>query len=189
MADTKGYASGLAAKYSTDVGMSNEELNMRSVLTVMKKHEGGAGAKGYSTWSGGDQFTPGADHPGLSPKGKQAAGAFQIQLASWNDKWTGKALRTKYGIGDFKPMSQDKFSIATMKDKSNIKGSFGLITSGDFEGAFTTMSKEWRFLPGPDTQSTLKMPQLLDEVKTSRASELNGNSDIATPKGELLKGF
>lgn len=175
---------------STDVkGMDNDELNMRSMLTVMKKHEGGAGKEGYTTWFGGEKFTDTKDHPGANSKGKTAAGAYQIMKASWNDENTGKKFRSKYNIKDFTAQSQDKFSVATIKDKANIKGAYELILKGDFEGAMTKMANEWRFLPGKDTQSKLKTTTLMSEIKTAISNELKGATDLATPQGEVLKDF
>jgi hypothetical protein len=49
------------------------------------------------------------------------------------------------------------------------------------------MSNEWRFIPGPKTQSDLKTSNLLEEIKKAIPGELSGHSEIATPKDDLLK--
>ena len=144
--------------------------------------------KAYYTWTGGEQFKNTEDHPGANSDGSTAAGAYQILLGSWTDPHTGAKFRKRYDIKDFSPMSQDRFTVATLKDKSTVKA-LDLIVEGDFEDAFTKMANEWRFLPGLKTQSKVKMNDILNEVKPAIAQELNNNSEIATPQGQLLNGF
>jgi RHS repeat-associated protein len=173
---------------SSSIGMNKEELNMRAMLTTMKAHEGGKGMSGYTTWTGGEMFTDTKDHPGANSEGNTAAGAFQILKGSWEDKYTGAKFRAKYNITDFSPESQEKFTVATIKEKASVKA-YDLVTSGDFEGAMGKMANEWRFLPGPLTQSSLTTGGLLKEVKTNISNELKWKSDLVTPRGKLLDDF
>jgi len=175
-----------ALKYSTDVGLNNQELNVRAMLTIIKKHEGGEGSEGYTTWNGGEKFTKTDDHPGYNKRGNSAAGAFQILKGSWNDENTGKKYRTKYGIVDFSAKSQDRFAVATIVEKTK---SIELIKSGDFSQAMVKMSNEWRFLPGELQQGNTDATTIMTELKTAISNELKGYTDLATPQGELLNGF
>lgn len=182
---THDYATKRADQFSTDAGMSNEELNTRVMLTLIKNHEGGKGSEAYNTWYGGDKFESTDDHPGANSDGNSAAGAYQILKGSWNDEAYGKKIRTKYGIKDFSAKSQDKFTVGTIKDK---RKALDLVKAGDFKGAIAKLKKEWVSLPG-GSQSNTSQSKADAEIKDARANELKGNSEIATPKGELLDGF
>jgi muramidase (phage lysozyme) len=178
----------ILVEMSTSVGMDEDELNMRAVLGVIQKYEG---SNSYYTWAGGYKFSEEdtkTGHPGLSPAGKQAAGAYQIQLGSWNDKYTGDDFRDRYNIYDFSPESQDKFTIATMKDKVTVK-SYESILDGDFSTAYSKMANEWRFIEGPKSQGNVKIETLVQETRQQIAKELSGDSPVETKKGTLLNDF
>lgn len=169
--------------------LTNAELNFRAVMGVMQTHEGGYGE--YYKWNGGSYFTFEEainGHPGEVTNRTSAAGAYQILLASWNEKYTGAKFRQKYGIKDFLPTSQDKFTVATIKDKITVKA-YELISTGQFKKAYEKMAGEWRFIPGKKSQSNVTMEQLLIETNTQIIRELNGLSPIKTPVGELLFSF
>lgn len=178
------------ATNKNEINIGNKELNVRATLTVLKAHEGGKGEGAYNKWYGNSTFTDAQmakGHPGLSPSGRQAAGAYQTQLGSWNDKAYGTKLRNKYDIKDFTPMSQDRFTVATIKDKSH---RLGMIMNGGFKDALPRLADEWRALPGPNTQNKgFTVDDAVNEYTKAISNELGGKSDIKTPQGQLLIGF
>jgi len=175
-----------AAGMGRAIGMNQDELYMRATLTVLKAHEGGKGQEAYNTWIGGEKFKLGDTHPGGNAQRKTAAGAYQIMQKSWDDKNTGGKIRSKYKIADFSETSQDKFAVGTIKDKLK---AYDEITAGNIRGALGKLSNEWRALPGPKSQSSFTIEAFLGEFKAGVSNELQGKSDIATKKGELLKDF
>jgi muramidase (phage lysozyme) len=170
---------------STDVGVTNEELNARAFLSVIRKGEGTSGDKGYTKLFGGGTFENSENHPNKVVKsGKyssSAAGAYQILYRTWNGDAAKKAKNT-LDIGDFSPESQDKFAIWLIDNR----GALNLIIKGDLVGAIRKTNKEWASLPeSPYGQPTQTMEGAESEFKKAISNELNGKSEIATPQGEL----
>ena len=172
-------------KISADAGMKNEELNTRAFLTMLRKSEGTLGEKGYKTQFGGGQFSNFKDHPNeIIKRGKyssSAAGAYQILSKTWNSK-TAVKIKNTLGISDFSPESQDKFGLWLIDNR----GALNNVISGDVEGSIRKTNKEWASLPeSPYGQPTQTMEGAKAEFKKDLSNELNGKSDIATPKGKL----
>lgn len=67
-----------------------------------------------------------------------AAGAYQIIKPTW---WN---LKTKLGLPDFSPASQDAAAIELLRQR----GALGPLDRGDFAGAIQAARKEWASLPG-----------------------------------------
>ena len=172
-------------KISVDAGMKNEELNARAFLTMLRKGEGTLGEKGYKTQFGGSQFSNFKDHPNeVIKRGKyssSAAGAYQILSKTWSSKAAGR-IKIRLGISDFSPESQDKFGLWLIDNR----GALNNVISGDVEGSIRKTNKEWASLPeSPYGQPTQTMEGAKVEFKRAVSNELNGNSDVATPKGKL----
>ncbi|HEX2900161.1 MAG TPA: RHS repeat-associated core domain-containing protein [Bacteroidia bacterium] len=173
----------------TDIGMSNSELNMRSFLTVIMDHESHDLLRhgSYFQWIGFFPFTrdqASKGHPGLSPKGKQAAGAYMTQLDTWNSPENSKR-RSRFGITDFLPEQQDKFAILTIKE---VRHAYEEVIGGDFSSAIDKVNLEWRVLPGTKQQGgAVGKEVFLNEIQSIRRLELQGSSKVATPQGQLLK--
>jgi hypothetical protein len=78
-----------------------------------------------------------------------------------------------------------------MKHKFSVLAYDNIIT-GDIKGAFKKMANEWKFLPGPTQQKqkpAVTEESLMKEFKEAFVNELNGVSDLKTPKGQLLNPF
>lgn len=187
-------------KISTDVGINNAELNTRAFMSTLKQAENhGESALPYNATN---HFTKGkvntftdktfeeapddyADHPGDKSKtGSSAAGAYQILGWVWNSD-DNKKRKEKYDITDFSPQSQDKFILATIKDK---RKALELVKSGNLDEAVKKLSKEWTSLPGASQQG-LSLDKLKELFKQNVSNELNGNGNIALPKGQTLNSF
>jgi len=187
-------------KISTDVGMTNGELNTRAFMSTLKQTEnGGNAALGYNSKHG---FTKGKintftnktyeeapedykEHPYKGKSGGSAAGAYQILSGSWeneNDVQLTK-IRTKYGVTDFSPINQDKMTLGIINDK---KHSLDLIIAGDIHGAIEKLKKEWTSLPGA-SQSHIDMQTFDKLFKGNVSNEINNKSNLAVKKGETLK--
>lgn len=67
-----------------------------------------------------------------------AAGAYQIIRPTWN------AVKSKLGLKDFSPASQDKAAIELIRQR----GALDLVKSGRFAEAVNKVRKEWASLPG-----------------------------------------
>ena len=176
---------GKAIEFSSDVGMTNEELNARAYLTVIRKGEGTLGEKGYSTLFGGGQFEGFEDHPNKTVKrggySSSAAGAYQILKGTWNSQ-NATAAKKKLGISDFSPESQDKFALWLIANRKALDE----VLKGDLEGAVRGTNKEWASLPeSPYGQPVQTMEGAKNVFKEAISNELKGKSQIATPQGEL----
>lgn len=186
-----------ADKLSKPVDITFEELNTRAFMSTLKETESGNnGALDYNAWNGVSKKTGKvntytdksfeessedyADHPGKR-SGGSAAGAYQIMKKSWVDPHVGAKA---FGIENFSPKSQDKFILMTITKKLH---AYNAVSTGDIVKAIKLTATEWRSLPGPKTQSTLDESAVKDIFKANIAKELRGESNIATPKGELTK--
>jgi muramidase (phage lysozyme) len=168
-------------RYSADVGMTEEELNVRATLGTLKQTEAGRSNAplDYNTWNKGDNFTEESyedkpegylKHPGKNTnvdsktkkeKGGTAAGAYQF-------------LERFYTGNDFSPQSQDQAAVDLMSDKQ-----LAAAKSGDVAQVKKTMSGKWTSLQHWSPKN------LQAEFTKHIVEELNGNSKIATPKGDL----
>jgi muramidase (phage lysozyme) len=164
-----------ADKYSEDVGLTYEELNVRATLGMIKQAEAGRvnAALDYNAWNAGDNFTESsykdapedyANHPGSNPNnGRTSAGAYQFMERFWT--------------GDFSPISQDKAAVEGI----DYRGALDDAMSGNVANIKSKLSSHWTSL---EHYSTSQLQEYFDKYIKD---EINGNSNIATPKGELLE--
>ena len=137
----------------------------------------------YNRKIGGGTFE-GNDHPGGQKLrfGKtyryvSAAGAYQFT------EETAEEFEKKAGVSDFSPESQDAMAVSLIKEK----GALGDVKKGQslysLRAAFGKLTKRWSSLPGGSEQN--KTLDAEKKFKENVSNELNNNSKIATPKGEL----
>ncbi|MBK7879528.1 MAG: hypothetical protein IPJ83_03070 [Saprospiraceae bacterium] len=159
---------------TSQTGLNNDELNLRSSLSTLKQAEAGSAnsALDYNSWNNGSTFTndsydsnPSAysEHPGKNGKFGSAAGAYQF-------------LSQFYNESDFSPQSQDKAAVSNMTSKS-----YKSALSGDMSKFIGATKGRWISL------NYWKAPALQNVFNKYRANELKGNSNIATPIGNLLR--
>jgi len=108
----------------------------------------------YKTMYGGGTFDSFADHPRKKVtkwnKTSTAAGAYQITVGTF-DEYKGKL-----GLKDFSPESQDKITLAIIKQEKALD----LIVAGQIEEAIKKLKGRWSSLPG-GVHSKIKMPEAL----------------------------
>jgi RHS repeat-associated protein len=155
--------------------IGNDELNLRASLSTLKQTEAGRtnAPLDYNTWNNNKNFTEDSyaenpkaysDHPGKnSDSGGSAAGAYQF-------------LDRFYNGTDFSPKSQDAAAVNNMTSSS-----FTAAKSGSGTDFKTTTQARWTSLKHFTADGVQKL------INTYRAQELKGNSNIATPVGELIK--
>jgi RHS repeat-associated protein len=162
---------------SSDVGMTNDELNTRATLATIKVAEAGESNPelDYNSWNGTDKFTSDSyeenpekysKHPGPNPnrKGARAAGAYQFMAQFWN--------------GIFSPKAQDKAAVKGLK----LKGALEDAKAGDI-GKVKEKVKQYQWT----SFAIWKLDKLKKIFKQKVSDELNGKSKIATSKGDLFK--
>jgi RHS repeat-associated protein len=179
---------------STDVGMSREELNARAFLSTIKQTENhGRDPLPYDALNTSrtgrlEKFENTGVYPGggLLEKGysSSASGAYQIVTSTWHDEVSVR-IRTKYGIEDFLPKSQDKFILGTIHYKRH---ALEEVMAGDFSGAEEKLSNEWTSFPS-GSQPGVDAQEFEGLFKANLSNELNGSSNIALPVGETLSQF
>jgi RHS repeat-associated protein len=187
---------------SKDVGMSNEELNARSFMTLIRRSENNGGKPlPYNAWNdykenGEPQTFTDKDyssnpeaykkHPGVNKLNKPhtQAGAYQIIEPTWNT-----TIKINNHPKDFGPKEQDRafFTLVSEQEKYNPKkvGFMNDIETGNLDAAISKAKGTWTSLPG-GSQQLLTMEEAKKIFKDALASELQGKSIISTPKGKLL---
>lgn len=112
-----------------------------------------------------------ADHPGnlgftdwahFTANGKDnystASGAYQFTLATWN------RLKSKLGLPDFTPQSQDLAALELIREK----GALNDIDTGDIASAVQKVASVWASLPGaPYGQPTHDMAFITNAYNTA----------------------
>ncbi len=185
------------SKTARDTGMTKEELNIRAFLSTIRSTEN-AGHKPleYNVQYGGGTFTnlkydkddPKAvkaysKHPNKKIKKwgqtSSAAGAYQFL--------GGKKYWGSLDLPDFTPISQDKGVLIIITKRNNTKKSKGVvedIKTGNILSAANKLNGIWTSLPG-GKQEAINENEFMSKFKANLINELNGNSIIYTPVGEL----
>ena len=177
----KEYATGKANSFSNDVGMSNEELNLRAYMTLIRIAEAGntGNPLPYDAQYGGGKISNYKTHPNKLIKkwgnSSTAAGAYQFVFGTWNK------LRIDLKLKDFSPMSQDKAAVEKIKER----GGYDAVTTGNVENSNKKLKNEWSSLPG-GVQQQMNTGESKTEFKECIFNELNDKSVIETPKGQLI---
>ena len=164
-------------KNSHSVGLTNAELNTRAFLGTITRLEDG----GYHKKIGGGTFE-GDEHPGgqklrFGKKHKyvSAAGAYQITEGTYKGY---KALDKT--ITNFSSENQDKIAV----DIIDATKALGDVKAGNVNSAATKLTSQWSSLPGASEQ-THSLEETKKIFKEQVSKELNNNSDISTPQGQL----
>ncbi len=173
---------------SSSTGLNYEELNVRAMLYTIRNTESwGTKTLDYDDQFGGGKFAEGKtdeekykDHPRKSitkwGKTSSASGAYMILAGSWD--W----IKGKIGATDFSPENQDKAAVWLMK----YRGALDYVKTGKIKEAFVRLKNEWTSLPGAKEEG-LSYDNAMKVFKEGISKELNNNSEIKTPQGDLLK--
>jgi muramidase (phage lysozyme) len=184
---------------STPTGINNDELLIRAFMSTIKQAENAGGEPlPYNAKHGFKDgklatFTDKTyeeapedykNHPYAGQKGGSAAGAYQILRGTFNPY---KKLFPE-AITDFGPKSQDKVVLEILKFAKTLKN----ITSLNLDSAVKKLTNseigvQFASLPGGGQEGTMSMEKIKAMFKKNTANELQGNSNIATPVGDLLK--
>lgn len=192
------YSKSQAYAKSSNLGMTNGELNARAFLSTIKQCEnGGNEPLDYNSWNGFvngvvREFTEKSfqeapseygDHPGY-PKGSgsSAAGAYQFLEGPYKDFQKAYPDQLK----DFSPESQDRAALLLLRERRALTN----VLNGDLDAAVNKLNKPvggeaWSSLPGA-SESHVSMAKFKELFAKNKINELNNNSNIATPKGQLL---
>jgi lysozyme len=135
---------------STTAGSAND-ANVRAFLDMIAYAEGTAMAEGYRVMFGYPKnpdrlITSFADHPrqyftftvGGKTLKTSAAGRYQFLASTWDD------LKSKLGLVDFSPASQDAACIELIRQR----GALGDVRAGRTVTAINKCAKTWASLPG-----------------------------------------
>lgn len=169
---------------------------MRAFLRMIRIGEGTQRQRGYETLFGGSSFVKDygrdfSDHPRIKIRRggyvSSAAGAYQVMGYTWDDP-SQAALRTRYEISNFSPVSQDRYGVILLRYK---RSALSEIKGGRIRAAIEKCNKEWASLPGsPYGQPTVQWDRVLAEFDVYLQDEMAGRSDLALPIGgidDLLK--
>lgn len=118
--------------------------NLRAFLDMIAFAEGTArlGENGYNVLFGGSTFDSYADHPRVRVPFRStystAAGRYQILSRTWD------GLRSKLGLPDFSPASQDAAAVELIRER----GALNDAKAGRVAQAVGKVAKVWASLPG-----------------------------------------
>ena len=176
------------------VGMNNAELNVRAMLTTIRRTEGHGELTAYDVRYGGATFNPEDGHPGTFEfkekikgtglHGTKAqyhmvphspAGAFQITEPTFN------SYKKAWKLTDFSAPVQERVAIAKIKDRN----AFIDVVNANWETAIKKLRNEWSSFPGGVEQG-MGLKNVLKDLQSNIKNELNGKSEIQTPKGKLV---
>ena len=130
-----------------NVDQDTAAANVRAFLDMIAYAEGTAGPDGYRTMFGYRYFESYADHPRqyfsfTDGAGRQlktsAAGRYQFLIKTWD------ALKSKLGLQDFSPASQDAACIELIRER----GALNDVKAGRIQDAITKCAPIWASLPG-----------------------------------------
>lgn len=119
----------------------NNDKNIKAFLAMIRHAEGTSGANGYRTLFGGKLFTDFSTHPNVKVPFRNtystAAGAYQILYRTWLYN------KTKLGLKDFSPESQDKIAIELIRAEKALDD----VLAGRFATAIDKVQNIWASLP------------------------------------------
>lgn len=130
-----------------NVDATTQGDNVRAFLDMIAYAEGTSGPDGYRTMFGGSLMDSYADHPGrvfsfTNSKGQSlkttAAGRYQFLRATWAQ------LKSKLGLQDFGPASQDAGAIELIRQR----GALNDVKAGRIVEAIAKVKTIWASLPG-----------------------------------------
>ena len=125
---------------------------VQAMLKTIRYAEGTAGAGGYGTRVGGEQFSDFSKKPNKKVYIKSigdyssAEGAYQFLTGTW------KGVSDKLGLKDFSPESQDIAAV----DLIIQRGAMDDILNDNFQGAINKLSPEWASLPNSKGKGNYK---------------------------------
>jgi muramidase (phage lysozyme) len=179
---------------SKDIGMTNEELNVRAFMSATSNAENhGNGELPYNASNGftkgklnlftNDSYESNPEAYSNHPEDDGGpAGKFQIRRSTFNG-YT-KLLNLD---GTFSPKNQDKIFIGI----ANYSNALGDIQNGNIENAVNKMAgtvggkiEQFASFPGASDPG-VTMEEFKKNFQKAIKKELNGESQIATPKGKL----
>jgi muramidase (phage lysozyme) len=144
-----------------------EADNTRAFLDMLAYSEGTDGPDGYRTMFGGRLFDSYADHPRqyfpfTDGAGRQlktsAAGRYQFLARTWD------GLRSKLGLPDFGPASQDAAALELVRQR----GALNDVKAGRITEACAKCAPIWASLPGAGySQPERKITSLLAAYRTA----------------------
>jgi len=151
-----------------DVAPDVASANISAFLDMIAWSEGTSGPDGYRTLFGGGTFDSYADHPRTvvcaSGYASSAAGRYQILAKTWD------SLKTKLGLTDFSPDSQDKCAIELIRER----GALNDVQAGRVTDAISKVAKVWASLPGAGyNQPERKLAALLQAYANAGGSTDN----------------
>ena len=141
----------IAVMPSTYMGNTTDaytaSANVSAFLDLIAKAEGTLNERGYQTQFGYRYFTSYADHPrqyfnyedlaGRKFK-TSASGRYQIIVKTWD------ALKSKLGLQDFSPASQDAAAVELIRQR----GALNDVKAGRIQQAIAKCAPVWASLPG-----------------------------------------
>lgn len=167
-------------KASTDLGMTNQQLNTKAMLSTIRKSEGHGTETPYDQKYGVKNHMKGdiskQKHPPVH-HGHSPAGAYQITLSTWNHET--KALKLN---GYMSQENQDKIATAIVTKYAGPQ-----LSSGDIDGAIKNLNGQWSSLPGGkdeyygNDEAKAVFKQYVSQILTSKAKEINAKKTPTTP--------
>jgi len=188
LAGDKAYKS--ISSISTDVGMNEDELFIRTFLTVTRIAENGNKPSqeplGYDVNFGGGTFSDLSKHPNntVTKWGhtSSAAGAYQFLAGRWS------TIAKQEGLTDFSAVSQDKGALYLIREQEKwnprASGVMDDINNGSLLNAVIKLNGTWTSLPG-GSQEQMPKGEFQKIKQQVIAKELKGESAVASDKGTL----
>jgi tape measure domain-containing protein len=141
------------------------------------------GQRNWMKWFGNARFTPGEDHPGVSPVPffNKLTGKWDRSSAAGGGMFLSKTWRgAEDDVGDLafnNPRDQEIAFVEKMRDR----GMIGPLLRGDVRTAMALGAPEWASLPGsPYKQPTVKESTVVDTFNKQLGVYANGAPVTAT---------
>ena len=174
---------GIADALSEATPLTTEELNVRVMLSVLRRTEGhGYGdVQPYDAMYPNTTFSSYKKHPSENSS-KVGAGAYGI-MGGYIWAHYKKQITIENGTSEFAPKNQD--AVALEMINNNNKGSaLQEVKDGRYVEAASKLKDVWTSLPG-GSESKTSQSDFESYAREFRIQEVNGKSTLATPQGEL----